>query len=164
MIAVFPRPGPISRLVLRAPRTLYRWRLGWLLGRRFVLLDHVGRASGRRYQTVLELIGHDRSSGESVVMSGWGRTSDWYRNIEAAGHAQITVGRKTIAVDAHILEDGDAARVLADYERRNRWIRPVIRRVLSQLAGFRYDGTDEGRMAIVRQLPVVKLTPTANRP
>ena len=28
---------------LRAPVYLYRWRLGWLLGKRFVLLTHIGR-------------------------------------------------------------------------------------------------------------------------
>lgn len=152
-------PGPILRSVLRAPRAMYRWHLGWLLGRRFLLLEHVGRATGCRHQTVLEVIGYDRSTGEALVMSGWGRASDWFRNVEVAGHATVTLGRRTVMVGARVLDTEEAAAVLADYERRNRWVRPVVRGVLSRLAGFRYEGTDEGRLALVRQLPVVRFTP-----
>lgn len=125
------------------------------------MLEHVGRTTGSRYRTVLEVIGYDRSTGEAVVVSGWGRTSDWYRNVEVAGHATVTVGRKTVKADARVLGDEDAVRMIADYERRNRWIRPVIRRVLGNLAGFRYDGTDDSRLALVHQLPVVKFAPAS---
>ena len=159
MVAMSARPGPILRSVLRAPRALDRWRLGWLLGHRFLLLEHVGRSTGSRYQTVLEVIAYDRSTGQAIVMSGWGKASDWYRNVEVAGHAKVTLGRKTIMARARVLEDNEAASVLADYERRNRWIRPVVRRVLSQLAGLRYDGTDDSRLVLVHQLPIVKFTP-----
>lgn len=145
---------------MRVPRALYREHLGWLLGRRFLLLEHVGRTSGSLHHTVLEVINFDRSSRRAAVMSGWGRTSDWYRNVEVAGHARITVGRHTMNVDASVLDDQAAARMVADYERRNRLAGPIVRRVLSQLAGFRYDGTDESRLALVRRLPVVMFTPS----
>ncbi len=154
------RPGLILRLVLRAPLVLYQRRLGWLLGRRFLLLDHVGRDSGDHHQTVLEVIHYDSSSGEAVVMSGWGTRSDWYRNIEVAGQAKVTLGRQTMDVNAHKLDDREAVKVLADYERRNRWIKPIVRRVLSRLAGFNYDGTEEGRLCLVQQLPLVGFTPS----
>lgn len=162
MVAMSGRPGPILRSVLRAPRALYRCRLGWLLGRRFLLLEHVGRSTGRHYRTVLEVIGYDRSTGQAVAMSGWGRRSDWYRNIEVGGRAKVTLGRKTMMADASVLEDDEAASVLADYEWRNRWMRPVVRRVLSRLAGFRYDGTEDGRLALVHQFPIVRFTPTSS--
>lgn len=152
-------PGPILRFALRAPRALYRHRLGWVLGRRFLLLDHVGRISGHKHQTVLEVIDYDRSSGEAVVMSGWGRTSDWFLNVEAAGHARITVGSQTVGATASVLTDSEAANVLARYESRNRWIRPVVRRVLSQLAGVHYDGTGESRLAVIHKLPLIRFTP-----
>jgi len=111
--AVSQGPGPILRVVLRVPRILYRRRLGWLLGRRFLLLEHVGRISGRQHQTVLEVVNYDGSSGEVVVMSGWGRSSDWYRNVEATGQATITVGRHTLGAAASVLSDAEAAKVLA---------------------------------------------------
>lgn len=155
------RPGPILHTVLRAPRVLYDRGLGWLLGGRFVLVEHVGRKSGDTHRTVLEVIGSDRSTGAVVVMSGWGTSSDWYRNVLAAGHATVTIGRRTMPVDAFVLEDAEAALVLADYEERHRFLRPVVRLVLSRLAGFPYDGTDDGRRAVVRTLPLVRFTPLA---
>ena len=153
-------PGPILRPVLRAPRLLYRQRLGWLLGRRFLLLEHVGRNSGNRYETVLEVIHYDTSSGDAVVMSGWGTQSDWYRNIDVAGRAKVTLGRRTIDVNTRVLDDSEAMKLLADYERRNRWIKPVVRRVLSRLVGFKYDGTDDSRISLVQRLPLVEFTPS----
>lgn len=159
MVAMPPRPGAILGWGLRAPRALYSWRLDWLLGRRFLLLEHVGRNSGSQHRTVLEVIRYDRPTGKAFVMSGWGRTSDWYRNVEVAGHATITVGRRSFDVDARVVDDQDAANLLADYERRNGWMRPIIRRVLSRLSGLSYDGTDASRLQVARRLPVVEFSP-----
>lgn len=49
---------------------------------------------------------------------------------------------------------------MADYERRNWWVAPVIRRMLTWLVGWRYDGSDSARRKLVRQLPVVAFRPT----
>jgi deazaflavin-dependent oxidoreductase (nitroreductase family) len=106
------------------------------------------------------VVNYDSSSGEAVVMSGWGKSSDWYRNVEAAGHARITVGRHTVGAIATVLSDPEAAAMLADYEKRNRWMQPIVHRVLSQLAGLHYDGTEESRLALVQKLPLVRFTPS----
>ena len=76
------RLGPNARRLLRAPARLYDWHAGWLLGPRFVRLTHVGRRSGRRHRTILELIGNDRATGELIVLVGMGPTADWFRNIQ----------------------------------------------------------------------------------
>jgi hypothetical protein len=44
---------------LRAPAVLYDWKLGWVLGRRFLRLTHRGERSGRCYRMMLEVIGED---------------------------------------------------------------------------------------------------------
>jgi hypothetical protein len=36
------RPGPVLRSVFRLPVYLYRWKLGWGLGHRFLLILHKG--------------------------------------------------------------------------------------------------------------------------
>ena len=43
--------------------------------------------------------------------------------------------------------------MLAGYERRNRFLVPVIRPVLGKLLGWRYDGSDAARHRMVRQPP-----------
>lgn len=53
------RPAGAFRWLLHAPVWLYRARLGFLLGQRFLLITHVGRSSGRRYQTVVEVVGRE---------------------------------------------------------------------------------------------------------
>ena len=49
--------------------------------------------------------------------------------------------------------------MLADYERRNRLIAPIVRRLLSWLAGFRYDCSDAARRRLVDSFPVLALRP-----
>ena len=70
------RPAGILRLVFRLPTYLYRYRFGWLLGHRFLLLTHRGRKTGRVHQTVLEVIAYDSATRESIVLSGWGERAD----------------------------------------------------------------------------------------
>lgn len=147
------------RLALKLPVVVYRLHLGFLLGERFLLLEHRGRRSGRLYRTVLEVVGFD--DGEAVVMSGWGRRAGWYRNVTAGGAFGVQVGRHRFAPEVRVLDVEEAAAALAGYERRNRIVAPVIRRVLSRLAGFRYDGSPQARLRIVQALPLVGFRPRA---
>lgn len=55
------------------------------------------------------------------------------------------------------LEREEAVRVMEGYERRNRLARPIVRGVLSRLAGFRYDGSSEARERLVEALPLLGL-------
>ena len=153
------RPGPVLRSVFRLPVFLYRWQLGWVLGHRFLLIVHTGRLTGSLHQTVVEVLHYDSSSGEAVVMSGWGSHSDWFRNIEAGGTAEVVIGRRRVPVTYRVLDVDEASRILADYERRNRWIAPIVRKVLGALVGWKYEGSEESRRSLVRQLPLVAFDP-----
>ena len=153
------KPGRVLGRLLRGPALLYDWNVGWLLGRRFLLLSHVGRRSGRRYRTVLEVVGSVPGSGEVIVISGLGRAADWYRNVQAAPAVEVVVGRDRFRPAHRELDEAEAIAVVADYERRNRWVAPVVRRVLSWLVGWDYDGSDDARRRLVRQLPLVAFRP-----
>lgn len=154
------RPGPVLRWVFRAPVRLYEHNLGWLLGNRFLCLTHVGRRSGRRYRTVIEVLGTDPSTGEVTVIAGMGPSSDWYRNIAANPPAEVVVGRRSFVPSHRTLDETEAAAVVADYERRNRLIAPVLRLVLTTLLGWRYDSSDTARRRLVGQLPLVAFRPS----
>ena len=106
-------------------------------------------------QTVLEVVRYDRGRREAIVMSGFGRSADWLRNIEARGDSTVVIGRQRFIANHRVLEDDDAADVFADYERRNRFAAPVVRAVLSRLLGWKYHGTEPERRRAVRQLPLV---------
>lgn len=153
------RPGPLLRAVFRAPLRLYDWHAGWLLGHRFLRLTHQGRRSGRQYQTVVEVLKTDPATREVMVMAGFGHATDWLRNIQAHPAIEITLGNRHFAPTHRILDEDAAAAVLADYEHRNRLITPVLRRVLSSLVGWTYDGTDDARHRVVRELPIIAFRP-----
>jgi deazaflavin-dependent oxidoreductase (nitroreductase family) len=147
--------SPLAKALLRAPVALYRVRLGFLLGRRFLLLTHRGRRSGLLYRTVVEVVQFDPERQEAIAMSGFGRRSNWYRNVLAGGAVEVQLGRERFVPGVRELEPEEAAAAVADYERRNRFAAPVVRAALSRLAGFRYDGGAEARLRLVGQLPLV---------
>ena len=139
----------------RAPVYLYHWHLGFLLGHRFLLLTHTGHRSGLRRQTVLEVLEYREQSGEAVVMSGFGRESDWLRNITAKPVERIQIGSQSFAAEHRLLDEDEAIQVFDGYERRNWLIAPIVRRVLSWLLGWTYQGTEDDRRRLVRQLPLI---------
>jgi deazaflavin-dependent oxidoreductase (nitroreductase family) len=147
----------------RAPVYLYRWHLGWLFGKRCLLLTHFGRRTGLRRQTVLEVVEYRKQGPEVVVANGFGPNSDWVRNIEANSGEEVTVGRQHFVASHRFLAEAEALTVIQDYERRNRFIAPVVRRGFSWLLGWQYHGSEGDRRRLVRQLPLIAFRPQASQ-
>ena len=157
-----PRPGWLWRLLFRAPAWLYRWRCGGLLGHRFLLLIQVGRRSGLRRYTVLEVIEYRPDGPEGIVISAFGRNADWLRNIEVTPSFDVVIGRARFSAIYRRLGEAEAAQALLGYQRRNRPIMPIIRLVLSRFLGWRYDGSERHARRLAAQLPVIAFRPVGN--
>ena len=147
------------RCLFRAPVYLYRWRLGWLLDHRLLLLTHTGRRSGRRRQTVLEVVDYRDPGPEAVVVSAYGRQADWLQNIEANSDEEVTVGAQHFAASHRFLSEQEAMSVMRGYEYRNRFMAPIVRAGLSWVTGWPYRSREEDRRRLVRQLPLVAFRP-----
>lgn len=145
--------------LLRLPVVLYSYGFGGLLGQRFLRITHRGRRSGHRYATVVEVVCRDSGAGEYVVVAGFGPRSDWLRNIEAGSPVLIAVGFSLFIADHRVLDPAEAEQVIADYQRRNRLIGPIIRRVLSALLGWPFDGSPQACHRPAEQLPMVAFRP-----
>lgn len=151
-----PRPGWLLRWFLRAPIALYRMRLGFLMGGRFLLLHHVGAKTGLPRRTVLEVVKHDAATGIYHVAVGFGPKSHWYRNLQKTPDAEIEVGRRRMAVRARTLSEDDGGEVMADYARRH----PRAARSLMKFCGYRVDGTEADYRDVARKgLHFVALEP-----
>lgn len=114
-------PAPRLRLprwAARAPILLYRLGLGFLLGHRFLLLEHRGRRSGQVRRTVLEII--QLGDDVAVVMSGFGHRSDWLRNVAADPEVGVTIGRTRRRATARIADESEAVRRLAQFRSEHR--------------------------------------------
>ncbi|HET6664826.1 MAG TPA: nitroreductase/quinone reductase family protein [Acidimicrobiales bacterium] len=116
-----------------------------IVGRPVFLLDVVGRSSGERRPVML--IHVPRGDDLVVVASAGGSdtTPNWYRNLMAAGGAQVQVGPDRWSVAARELDDGP--------ERDEAW----------SLAAAVYPGFDSYQRFTDRQIPVAVLEPRAGR-
>jgi deazaflavin-dependent oxidoreductase (nitroreductase family) len=153
------RLNPALRRLFRAPVYLFRWKCSWLFGHRFLLLIHTGRRTGLRRCTVLEVIEFRKNGPEAVVVSAFGRSADWLRNIEAIPGAEVVIGSQRFVAAHRFLDEEEAVRAIAGYERRNRLIAPIVRWEFSRILGWRYDGSQEARSRLVRQLPLIAFHP-----
>ena len=154
---------PVLARLFRGPVYLYRWHLGWLLGHRVMLLNHIGRRTGLWRHTVLEIVEYRKDGPEVVVVNGFGRDCDWVRNIEARGGEEVVVGGQRFPASHRFLQEEEAAAVMRAYEQRNRWIAPIVRAGLSWLLGWKYRGSEADRRRLVRQLPLIAFRPRALR-
>jgi deazaflavin-dependent oxidoreductase (nitroreductase family) len=149
------QPRGLTRALARLPIQLYRARLGWLMGKRFLMLTHTGRVSGLPRQVVLEVVRHDPATDSYVVASAWGEKSDWYRNICKTPAVVINVGRRRLEVVAERLPQEEAVRELADYVRRY----PVAARSLARLMGYPMNDLETDFPALGSQLPLIAFRP-----
>lgn len=98
------RLSPLLRCLLRASAYLYRLKCGWLLGHRFLLLTHIGRRTGLRRYTVLEVVEYCNDGPEAVVISAFGAAADWLRNIEATPEPEVAIGSRYFPATHRTLE------------------------------------------------------------
>lgn len=158
-VAAHKRPGPAVRWLLRAPTRLYDLHGGWLLGHRFLRLTHLGRRSGHRYRTMLEVVSADVERDEYVVVAGLGERADWYRNVRAGGAVEVAVGNRRFTPAYRQLTESEAAEAFERYEHDHHWASPMIRRALTWLVGWDYDASPSARRRLARQVPLLAFHP-----
>ncbi|MBD5784962.1 nitroreductase family deazaflavin-dependent oxidoreductase [Cellulosimicrobium terreum] len=145
-----------TRWFVRAPVGLFRAGLGFLLGSRFLLLEHRGRVSGELRSVVLEVSGRP-APDRIVVVAGLGPRSQWYRNVLAEPRVLVSVStRRHERALARTLEVDDAVHLLRAYadDSPRAWsaLEPVLLEWAEPLAAAR--GEADWR----RVVPVVELS------
>lgn len=149
-------PRGFTRLAFRFPILLYHARLGWLLGDRFLLLEHTGRKSGRKREVVVEVVRYDKSTGTYIVASGWGENSDWYRNVMKTPVVCIQSGSHRVQARAVRLSPREAELELRDYARRHpKAFRSLARFMLGDAASSDTDNIP----LLVETIPLVAFIP-----
>ena len=152
------KPRGFTRWLVRAPIWLYRHQLGWLMGKRFLMLTHTGRKSGLPRHVVVEVVRYDPNTGDYVIASGWGERSDWYRNIRQTPRVTVTVGRRAHPALAERLAPDDAEQELRTYAR----LHPAAARSLARLMGYSLQDTEADFAALSAHMPIIALRPLAD--
>ncbi|MFB7874398.1 nitroreductase family deazaflavin-dependent oxidoreductase [Nocardia sp. NPDC056064] len=135
-----------TRWLVRAPILLYRAGFGFLFGRRLLMLEHLGRSSGRRRYVVLEVVDHPAAT-EYVIVSGFGVGAQWYRNIVTHPAVRVSTGfRRRLPATATPMTETDSAHALERYARQHPRAWKQLRATIEQATG-----------APVDTLPMVRL-------
>ena len=131
----------MPRWLVRAPIPLFR-TASPLLGREFVLLEHRGRTTGRLRYVLLDVV--HREPGALMVISRYGVTSQWFRNIEADPKVRIwSGGIRHAPATATLLPADHGTAILESYRHHH----PLAARVLGQAFGI-------PELAIGRPIPL----------
>lgn len=149
------KPTGFFKWILQAPKWIFRAHLGFIFGSRFLLLEHIGRKSGKRYQTPLEVASRDEAHDEYIVTSGTGVNADWYRNIRANPAVAIWLGSRRYPVKQRFLPTAEAVERMKEYEREH----PKAAAKLEDLMGVSHDDTDESWTAMMEKIPMIGFIP-----
>jgi deazaflavin-dependent oxidoreductase (nitroreductase family) len=146
----------LLRFGVRLPILLYRMHLGWLLGDRFLMLTHTGRKSGLPRHVVLEVVRHDRRTGEYMIASGWRGKSDWFRNIQKTPQVTVNVGGRQFKARASQISVEEAETALLDYAHSH----PLAFRELAGLiSGREFNSKEEICNLMAQEVPLITLKP-----
>lgn len=136
-----------TRSFVRAPIWLYRHGFGWLLGTRILMLEHTGRTSGLARYVCLEVVDHP-APDTILIVSGFGSSAQWYRNLRSQSACKVSIGRLRAApAAARMLTDHEAAAALDRYRTHHPKAWDRLRGAIEAAVGHPIEG-----------LPMVELT------
>jgi len=157
MLKKIGEPAPPRGLKLklfRAPLYLYHLKLGFLLGERFIHLQHWGRVSGALKETVIEVIDQDKASGKIYAASGFGEKSQWFKNISNNGDVFITIKNTEHKAIARVVSQKEAEETLLRYAKAH----PNSIRGVARLSGYEMDGDDQDVIEFSKIVKIVEFT------
>jgi deazaflavin-dependent oxidoreductase (nitroreductase family) len=143
--------------IFKLPLLLYRTGLGWVFGKRFMLLTHIGRRSGKVRKTVLAVLRFDENTKEIMAISAWS-ASDWYHNIQSSPALQVETGFVRYAPVQRSLSTDEIATLFEEYRRKH----PVFSRIVCRIPGWKWDSSHEEFIELARTLRGVAFRPEQN--
>ena len=82
---------------------------------------------------MVEIVRFDRAAPEVTVIAGWGPSTQWYRNLEAAPAKEVVIGRRRWPDPGHrFLDEPERLTALRSYVEDHR----RAARVLGRVFGF----------------------------
>jgi deazaflavin-dependent oxidoreductase (nitroreductase family) len=140
--------------IFKLPVLLYQLRLGWLLGKRFMQLTHVGRRSGKVRKTILAVLQFNETTKAVYAVSAW-KGSDWYYNIQSASALQVEIASVRYVPKQRTLSPEEIATIFIEYRKRH----PIFTRIICRIPGWNADSTYDEFLELARTLRGVVFEP-----
>jgi deazaflavin-dependent oxidoreductase (nitroreductase family) len=147
-------PGRIFKWIFKIPILYYKLGLGWMLGKRFLMLTTTGRKSGKPRQTPLEF-DYNSKEGWYRVSPGWGGNTDWYKNLRRDPQVTVQVGRRKFEAVAEVTPVLESAEFMMSLSRRH----PGMDKVWNRWSDQPVNGTRESYLYAAKSFPTVRLKP-----
>lgn len=150
----------LRRRLARLPIPVFRAGFGWLLAGRFLLLQHRGRRTGQPRFVVLQVV--RREPARILVVSGYGPSSQWFRNVQVTPEVRVWTGRRrAVPATATVVSAAAARTVLAFYRRSQ----PISATMLGMVIGVPELAPDRALPPdIADRLPMVALAMPPREP
>jgi deazaflavin-dependent oxidoreductase (nitroreductase family) len=152
--------GALQRVLLKSTTLVYWGPMADLFRSRCVmLLTTTGRRTGASRTMAVSFMPVD---DHFVVFSGWGVSSNWYRNLRANPEVTLTVGRRRTLATARVVEDpARRAALMRQMQTRSAGCGPPkpVRPLLKGLRLFDYQGEIDMAVRAGGTLPVVEIVP-----
>ena len=161
MNAFDKRPGPFQKFFFKVPVMLHKIGLGgWerLLGAQWMLITHIGRKSGRRYYSMVDVMDYDKTSDTYYIEAAYGARADWYRNIQSSQVFEAKVGRRKFKARAGALTTEGAGEMLVQFYRS----KPAYTRSVMAMAGMKFKDEAELR-ELGKNLTLLAVKPEEER-
>jgi len=121
------------KLFFKIPVVVARCGLsGWerLIGVEWMLLTTIGRKSGKKRHAMVDVLLYEKESDTYFIEAGFGKRSDWYRNIQAHPVFEAQVGRRKFLATAEMLPSERSADVMLNFiQRRPKYAESVLKMV-----------------------------------
>lgn len=157
MLRKIGEPSPPKGLklkIFRAPLYVYRFKLGFLFGERFIHLKHWGRVSGSLKETVVEVIDQDKSNNKVYSASGFGEKSQWFKNISKNNNVFVTLRNTEYKAVARVLSENEGTDVLLRYVKAH----PKSIKGVARLSGYEMDGSNQDIREFGKIIKIVEFT------
>jgi deazaflavin-dependent oxidoreductase (nitroreductase family) len=154
------RPNVLARVFYKIPVHVYVGPVALFLKWRCVMrLTTVGRKSGKLRTTGVSFMPLD---GKYIIFSGWGTSSDWYKNLRANPRVKIKVGTDEMRATARLIEDPERRReLMLKMQCQSGDCGPpkLFRPILKAMRIMDYEGELEQGVAQGGDLPVLEIIP-----
>ncbi|MCB0101762.1 MAG: nitroreductase family deazaflavin-dependent oxidoreductase [Anaerolineales bacterium] len=152
------RPNAFLKFFYKAPLIMHKIGLGgWekLIGAEWMLITTTGRKSGKRRETMVDVMDYDKTTDTYYIEAAYGIHADWYKNIQVNPVFEAQVGRRKFKARARILAEKDTGEVLVQFFRR----KPAYTRSVMAMVGMKFEGEDELR-ELGKNLTLLAVEPT----
>ena len=148
-------PKGLLKAFFKLPILAYRSGMGFFMGKRFIYVEHIGRKSGLLRRSVLEVIRYDKENDTFFIASGYGKNSDWFKNIKKTPRVKIQVGMRKATANVRFLSEVSTEEEIKDYARRH----PNAIKQLAKLIGYDLTGEEGELVQLSKNWPVLAFYP-----